>query len=126
MEDMTNKINGTISSILDGIEGFASTKKVIGEPYMVGETTIIPFIETSMGMGVGEFSNEKEAGGVACKVTPIACLVIQNGFTKLINIKNQDALTKALDLIPDLVDKLIKKPVITDEVKESIENLKED
>ena len=34
-----------------------------------------------------------------------AVLVIKNGSTKLVNIKNQDTVTKVLDLIPDLVDK---------------------
>ena len=35
------------------------------------------------------------------KVTPSAVLVIQNGATKLVNIKNQDTVTKILDMIPD-------------------------
>ena len=124
MEEITNNINSTFKTIFDGCEAFANTKRVIGEPYKVGDTVIIPFIETSIGMGVGEFSKDKEAGGAACKITPIACLVIQDGFTKLISIKNQDALTKAIDTIPDLVDKLLNKSKISTEVKESIENLK--
>lgn len=116
-----NRINETFASIFDGVSGLATTKKVIGDPYTVGDTTIIPFIETSVGMGVGDFSSTKQAGGVGCKITPLACLVIQNGFTKLISIKNQDAITKALDMIPDLVDKLTKKNQVSNEVKESIE-----
>jgi hypothetical protein len=32
-------------------------------------------------------------------------LVIQNGTTKLVNIKNQDGLTKVLDMVPDFVDR---------------------
>ena len=35
-------------------------------------------------------------------------LVIKDGETKLVNIKNQDAVTKVIDLIPDLVNKLSK------------------
>ncbi len=38
-------------------------------------------------------------------MTPCAVLVIQNGKTKLINIKNQDTMTKILDMIPDAIDK---------------------
>ena len=33
-------------------------------------------------------------GGMTGKVTPSAVLVIQNGATKLVNIKNQDTVTK--------------------------------
>ena len=39
------------------------------------------------------------------KMTPSAVLVIQNGSTKLVNIKNQDGLTKVLDMVPDFVNK---------------------
>ena len=38
-------------------------------------------------------------------MTPSAVLVIQNGTTKLVNIKNQDGLTKVLDMVPDFVDR---------------------
>ena len=39
------------------------------------------------------------------KLTPSAVLVIQNGSTKLVNVKNQDGLTKVLDMVPDFVDR---------------------
>ena len=35
-------------------------------------------------------------------MTPCAVLVIQNGTTKLVNVKNQDGLTKVLDMVPRL------------------------
>ena len=40
-----------------------------------------------------------EQGGVR----PV--LVIQNGVTKLVNIKNQDGMTKILDMVPDFINK---------------------
>ena len=40
-------------------------------------------------------------------MTPSAVLVIQNGMTKVVNIKHQDALTKVLDMAPDLVNKFV-------------------
>ena len=119
-------VKESLKTILDGVNGLVDTKKVIGEPFTIGDTTVIPFIESSIGMGVGEFSNKdnKSAGGMAMKVSPIACLVIQNGFTKLINIQNQDPITKALDMIPDLVDKLtVRKHQLSDEVEEAIDDL---
>ena len=120
-----SKIKDTITSIFNGVETLVDTKKVIGEPYTVGETTIIPFIETSVGLGVGDLKNNKEAAGAGCKVKPIACLIIQDGFTKLINIENQDAITKAVDMIPDLVDKLLHKGK-NSEINEAIEEIKAD
>ena len=119
-------VKDTIKTLLDGVTGLVDTKKVIGDPFTVGDTTIIPFIESSVGIGVGEFNAEKNknAGGMALKISPVACLVIQNGFTKLINIQNQDAITKALDMIPDLVDKLtLRRHQVSEEVEEEIDDL---
>ena len=121
-----SRIKDTIASIFNGVDTLVDTKKVIGEPYTVGETTIIPFIETSVGLGVGDLKNNKEAAGAGCKVKPIACLIIQNGFTKLINIDHQDAITKALDMIPDLVDKLLHKGKYDEKIKEAIEDISAD
>ena len=43
------------------------------------------------------------------KIMPSAVLVIQNGTTKLVNIKNQDGITKILDMVPDFVNKFTSK-----------------
>ena len=40
---------------------------------------------------------------------PSAVLVIQNGNTKLVNIKNQDGVTKILDMVPDFVNRFTSK-----------------
>ena len=122
---MDNKIKENIKEIFDGVTALSNTKRVIGEPYTVGDTTIVPFLETSMGAGFGAFNANKDAGGMACKVTPIACLIIQNGFTKVVSITNQDPITKALDMIPDLVDKMTKRGVHNPEVNEAIEEIKD-
>ena len=38
-------------------------------------------------------------------MSPSAVLLIKNGSTKLVNIKNQDAVTKVLDLVPDIMNR---------------------
>ncbi len=40
---------------------------------------------------------------------PSAVLVISNGTTKLVNVKNQDGITKILDMVPDFVNKFTSK-----------------
>lgn len=42
-------------------------------------------------------------------MSPCAVLVIQDGKTKLVNIKNQDTITKILDMVPDVVDRFSSK-----------------
>ena len=39
-------------------------------------------------------------------MSPSAILVIQNGQTKLVNVRNQDAITKVLDMVPEAVNKV--------------------
>ena len=36
-------------------------------------------------------------------------IVIQDGKTRLVNIKNQDTITKILDMVPDVVDRFTTK-----------------
>ena len=41
------------------------------------------------------------------KISPSAVLVIHDGTTKLVNVKNQDSMTKILDMVPDFVNKFM-------------------
>ena len=43
------------------------------------------------------------------KIMPSAVLVIANGTTKLVNVKNQDGITKILDMVPDFVNKFTSR-----------------
>ncbi|MBQ2705579.1 MAG: GerW family sporulation protein, partial [Agathobacter sp.] len=43
--------------------------------------------------------------GMGGKIIPSAVLIISNGSTRLVNVKNQDAITKVLDMVPDLLDR---------------------
>lgn len=99
---------GVVEALMSGMEGVLSTKTVVGEPTTIGDTIILPLVDVSFGMGAGANSGagkEGGSGGMGGKMTPSAVLVIKNGSTKLVNIKNQDTVTKILDMIPDLVDK---------------------
>ena len=46
---------------------------------------------------------------MGAKITPSAILAINKNGTKLVNVKNQDAITKILDMIPDIAAKFTKK-----------------
>ena len=71
-------------------------------------TSILPLVDVTCGMAAGAFAQTAKnsgAGGMSAKMSPSAVLVIQNGVTKLVNIKHQDAVTKVLDMVPDFVNK---------------------
>ena len=115
-----NNFNTVMSSLLNGASSVLSAKTVVGEPVMVGETIIIPLVDVSFGMGAGAGAGEKKdkgSGGIGGKMSPSAVLVIQGNKTKLINIKQQDGLTKILDMVPDIIEKFTHKndDIISDE-----------
>ena len=103
-----NNFKDTVNSLFKGLDAFISAKTVVGEAIHVGDTIILPLVDVSFGVGAGAFEGDKKSnggGGMPGKLTPSAVLVIQNGSTKLVNVKNQDGLTKVLDMVPDFVDR---------------------
>ena len=107
-----NNFNNTVESLFKGMDSFITTKTVVGDAITIGDTIILPLVDVSFGVAAGAFSEEKKnngAGGMGGKIQPSAVLVIQNGTTKLVNVKNQDGITKILDMVPDLVNKFTKK-----------------
>ena len=105
---MAGNFNEVVDSMLKGMDGFLSSKTVVGEPTVINDTIIVPFVDVSFGVGAGDFKGDKKAngaGGLTGKMSPSAVLVIQNGTTRLVNIKNQDGVTKILDMVPDLVNR---------------------
>ena len=111
-----DKLTTTVESLFKGMDNFISTKTVVGEAIHIGETIILPLVDVSFGVAAGAFVGDGKnngAGGMGGKVTPSAILVIQNGSTRLVSVKNQDAMTKILDMVPDLLDRFQKKDADT-------------
>ena len=107
-----NNFQSTVESLFKGMDSFITTKTVVGEAITVGDTIILPLVDVSFAVGAGAFSGEKKnngGGGMGGKVSPSAVLVISSGVTKLVNIKNQDGLTKILDMVPDFLNKFTDK-----------------
>lgn len=107
-----NKFNSTVNALFEGMDSVISSKTVVGDAIHIGDTIILPLVDVSFAVGAGAFNGdnkEKGAGGLGGKISPSAVLVIQNGRTKLVNIKNQDTITKLLDLIPDVIDRVTEK-----------------
>lgn len=113
MADKENQIQGVMESLLRGMDTVLSTKTVVGEATKIGDTIILPLVDVAFGVGAGAGNNGAKSsasglGGLGGKMTPSAVLVIRDDSVKLVNIKNQDAVTKVLDMVPDLVEKFTK------------------
>ena len=102
------------------MDGVVSSKTVVGEAIHTDGVTILPLLDVSFGLGAGAFDNDKKertGGGIGGKITPSAVLVIKDGTTRLVNIKNQDTMTKLLDMVPGILDKFTtrKEDTVTEE-----------
>ena len=107
-----NSFHTTVESLFKGMDSFITTKTVVGDAIHIGDTIILPLVDVSFGVAAGAFSQDKKnngAGGMGGKIMPSAVLVIQNGTTKLVNVKNQDGVTKILDMVPDFVNRFTSK-----------------
>lgn len=107
-----DKLNATVDSLFKGMDSFITTKTVVGEAIHINDTIILPLVDVSFGVAAGaniEGAKNNGAGGMGGKITPSAILVISNGTTRLVNVKNQDSMTKILDMVPDLLDRFAKK-----------------
>ena len=129
-----NNFNETVASMFKGMDKFISTKTVVGDAIRIDdETVILPLVDVSFGVGAGAFAGNGKnnaGGGLGGKVQPSAVLVFKNGQVRIVNIKNQDAVTKIIDMAPDIISRFTKKDTVTfDEdqvVKEAFKDMNEE
>lgn len=107
-----NQFSTVVESLFKGMDSVLSTKTVVGEATKIGDTIILPLVDVTFGVGAGASNKDHKqggGGGLGGKMTPSAVLVIKDGHTRLVNVKNQDTMTKILDMIPDLIEKFTSK-----------------
>lgn len=118
-----NRLNATMESLYKGMDNFITSKTVVGDAIHVGDTIILPLVDVAFGVAAGariDGNKNNGAGGMGGKISPSAVLVISNGTTKLVNVKNQDGFTKILDMVPDIIDR------VQDMIKKKSDNETED
>ena len=73
-------------------------------------------------------SKNNAGGGMGGKISPSSVLVIKDGYAKLVNVKNQDLVTKVIDLVPDVLDRFSKdkkeKADLDEKVTEVVDGIK--
>ncbi|MBQ0026984.1 MAG: GerW family sporulation protein [Lachnospiraceae bacterium] len=107
-----SNFSSTIESLLKNVDSVLSTKTVVGDAKQIGDTVIVPLVDVSFGIAAGGNSADKKngaGGGITGKMSPSAVLVIQDGHTKLVSVKNQDTISKIVDLVPEVLDKISTK-----------------
>ena len=131
---MNNTFDTTVESLFKGMDSFITTKTVVGDAVTIGDTIILPLVDVSFGVGAGAFAGDKKqnaGGGMGAKISPSAILVISGGVTKLVNVKNQDTVTKILDMVPDFVNKFAaggtkKESPVADAIQDAVDMIEKE
>ena len=113
MESKT-PINESLETLFSHLEKFLKTETVIGEPIVVGETTLIPIITVAFGCGGGGGGGKDEKGndgmgtgvGVGAKISPDAVIVIRQDSVTMLPVKNRSNLEKLVGMVPEIVKKI--------------------
>ncbi|MDR0918856.1 MAG: sporulation protein YtfJ [Oscillospiraceae bacterium] len=124
-ENLKNVMGITMEKIREMID----TDSIVGKPVNVGGITIIPISRVSFGFASGgsdlPVKNPKElfggGGGAGVSMQPVAFIVITDNDVKLLQMSvNSKPTNQALNMIPDLLDKVggfVRKDKKKDEEK---------
>lgn len=129
MADKSN-FNETVDALFKGMDGFVTTKTVVGEAQKLGDVTIVPLADVSFGIGAGAFAGNgknNDGGGIGGKITPSAVLVIaKDGSTKLIRTdEKEDLVSRLIGMAPGLINKFTGKDNGPSAAEKAAEELKE-
>lgn len=111
-------VNESLETLFSHLERFFKSETVVGEPIIIGETTLIPIISVSFGCGGGGGGGKDEKGndgggtgvGVGARITPDAVLVIKGDDVKMMSVKNKNNLEQLVGMVPGIIKKFkIKK-----------------
>ena len=104
-------VEDLIRTMMQEFRHIVKTETVVGEPVVVGETTIVPISKISFGFGAGGGSDRKAQGGQGtgggASVEPMGFIIIKDGKAQLVPMKEKElSLGKLLEYAPDVLRKL--------------------
>ncbi|MCP4753175.1 MAG: sporulation protein [Proteobacteria bacterium] len=116
--------NTILKDFLPQLKSFVKAETVFGDPFTIGNITMIPVnsVKVGFGFGTGDISKKSDgsAGGGGVLLTPVAFIVIK-GDDVSINSLSAGTIENVLDKAPEALDKVIsvlqklKKKKNTDE-----------
>ena len=112
-----NQVSENLETAFSYLEKFLKTETVVGEPIIIGETTIIPLVTVTFGLGGGGGKGKDAKGvdgdgggvGMGAKITTDAVLVIKGDNVNLIPVKGRTDLDRLVTMVPEILGKFGKK-----------------
>ena len=119
MDTKLTNLKDNLEPLFEQFKEMIRVETVVGEAVQLGDTTIVPFVDVSLGLG-----GCQKAGGGGAKVEPTAVLVIKGERIELFSIKNATAnntIDKMLNLMPEIISHFRKgkkdKNLLEEQVK---------
>lgn len=108
-----SSLNSSLDTLFDKMDGFVSSKTVVGDAIDLGSVKVIPLVDVSFGVGAGASNKEADknkgdtcGGGLGARITPSAVIVIKDSGIQLVSVKNENSVNKLIDMVPGILDKL--------------------
>lgn len=113
-------INELMKVTMEKLRDMADSNTVVGQPITTADgVTLIPLSNLSMGFGSGggdydtKYTANKGSGfaggsGAGVKISPVAFLVVKDGFARVLPIAPPpvSTLDRVIDIAPDIIDKV--------------------
>jgi len=111
-----NEVKDLLKSNLEEIEKVLNTKTVVGEPTVIGDTTLIPLISVGFTVGAGGGSGTDSKGGASgggigtgghAGIKPVGMVIIDKSGIRVEGIKGglASAVEKFAEKMPDTVER---------------------
>ena len=115
---MEKSANGILKTTIEKVRDLVDVSTIIGEPINLPDgLTIIPVSKVTYGFASGgsDFPSKNNvelfggAGGAGITINPVAFLVVKDGDVTIKHIvSNDNAVERAVSLVPEMFDKVTK------------------
>ncbi len=108
-----NFVKENLEPIFEKFKDMIKVETVVGEAVKIGDATLVPFVDVTMGFGTGGHNGTGNCGGGGggAKVEPSAVLVIKGERVELFNIKGSakySGFDRLIGMVPEIISKLKK------------------
>lgn len=117
---MSHPISEVLETTMAKIRQMVDVSTVVGEPMTVGEVTLVSVTKVNIGFGTGgsDYAGKHPSvsgtncfgggSGAGITITPIGFLVIKGDTVRMLPVNDvpSTGLDRAIELLPELVDKV--------------------
>lgn len=114
MDFKTSSIPENLEALFGKLDKFLKTETVIGQPIVIGETTLVPIVTVMFGGGTGAGAGKDPKGadgagggaGIGARITPNAILVIKKDEVLMLPVKGKNSLENLVEMVPEIMSKI--------------------